>query len=293
MIKIQKHNGFTLVELLAVIFIIGIISVVAIPIINKVSKQSSEELYQMQISNIEDGAKNWAASNIAILPEDTDNLITLTLGQLKIGGFVERDIKNPRTKKLFPNDMEITIKKTIAGYKYEVSEGTGGINNTLDENSPIIILNGETHQIIEINSEYIDQGIIARTPDETSIDEIDVKIKLHNEVVATVDVGKLVQYKVVYTVTYNGVTNSAIRTVTIKDTIPPVLTIPDNITLDVADVPSFNIMEGVSATDNSLKPPTITTSGTLSTIQGTYEITYTATDEGGNKTSQTRIIKVI
>ena len=286
----KTKQGFTLIELLAVIFIIGIISVIAIPAISKVTKQSREELYQIQISNIKGGAKNWGASNIAILPEVDGEIITLTLGQLKMGDFIDMDIKDPRTRKLFPNDMEITITRVRNNYEYKVIEGTGSDVGELDLNSPNITLNGLAHETIEIHTEYIDKGVIARDPSGAAIDEIDITIRSNNNIVETIDTSILRQYKITYSVSYNGVNASAIRTVTIKDTIPPVLLISGNIELSTEEVLTFDFMEGVNATDNSLKPPTITISGTISTLPRTYYINYTATDESGNKTTKVRRI---
>ncbi len=289
---VKEKLGFTLVELLAVIFIISIISVIAIPNIDRAIKQSREELYQTQLNNIVIGAKNWGAKNISILPEEDGELITLTLSQLKIGGFIDEKIKDPRTKKLFPNDMEITILKKGNNYEYKVIEGSGGLDNSIDFDSPTIILNGLPHETVEIYDEYIEKGAIARDPSGSEIENINITIRSNNNIVESIDTSKLVQYKITYSVTYNEKTTSAIRTVTIKDTTPPILTIPGNIELDIVDVSSFNIMEGVTATDNSLKEPVITTSGSLSTLPGTYYINYTATDESGNKTKKVRYITV-
>ncbi|MDD4718725.1 MAG: FISUMP domain-containing protein [Bacilli bacterium] len=289
----KAKQGFTLIELLAVIFIIGIISLIAIPAINKVTKQSREELYQMQLKNIQSGAKNWGASNIAILPEVDGEVITLTLGQLKMGDFIDMDIKDPRTRKLFPNDMEITITRVRNNYEYKVIEGTGSDVGELDLNSPSITLNGLAHETIEIHTEYIDKGVIARDPSGAAIDEIDITIRSNNNIVETIDTSILRQYKITYSVNHNGITASSIRTITVKDTIPPILTIAGNIELPTEKVSTFDFMEGVNSSDNSLKEPTITTSGSISTLPGNYYLNYTATDESGNKTSKIRRVTVI
>ncbi len=84
----------------------AILVLVAIPTINKVTNQSREELYQSQISSIIVSAKNWGSKNAKFLPDQDGELITVTLGQLKVEGFVDENVKNPRTKKLFPDDVE-------------------------------------------------------------------------------------------------------------------------------------------------------------------------------------------
>lgn len=288
----MKKTGFTLIELLAVIFVLGIISVIAIPAINRVTQQSREELYQSQLKNIELGTKNWATANFSVLPEGEGEVITLTLGQLKLGGFVDKNITNPKNKKLFPNDLEITVTKKNNNYEYDVLEGTGGQDGEIDSTKPVIILNGLVHQTVELNSLYNDLGVIAKDPTGALIDTVDILIKSNNEPVIKVDTSSLIQYKITYTATYQGVTSTVIRTVTVKDTTPPVLTIPGNIEIGINSVENFNALTGVITTDNSLKTPTLVVSGTLSKIPGTYSITYTSTDGSGNKTVKVRTIKV-
>lgn len=289
----KKKQGFTLIELLAVIFIIGIISVIAIPTINSLLKQAREELYKVQLNNIIEGTKNWAAKNVIILPEENGEIITLTLGQLKIGGFVDENIKDPRTKKLFPNDMEIVIERRLNGYKYEIVEGSGGITDVIDQDSPTIVLNGSAHEIVEIYSDYIDKGAVAREPSGSAIDEIDVKITSNNVEVPSVDTSKLLQYKITYTVEYDGIVAKTIRTVTVKDTIPPVLTVPGNIELYTDGIENFDFMDGVEVSDNSLEEITVNIRGNLSILPGQYLITYIAEDSSGNKTEKNRYITVL
>ncbi len=293
--NMKKNNkkAFTLVELLAVIFIIGILSVITIPTINKLTLQSKEQLYKNQIDNIKHGAKNWAASNFYMLPESEGEQITLTLGQLQIGGFVASDIKDPRNKKPFPRDMEIIIKRIMNSYRYEVIEGSGGENGNLDFDSPTIILNGSAHEIVEINTNYVEKGALAKDPSGSLIDDINILIQSNNKEVDKVDTSKLVQYKITYSAVYNNNTATAIRTVTIKDTIPPNLNVPGNIIISSDEVLNYDFMEGVSATDNSLENVNITIKGTVSVLPGKYLLTYIATDSSSNKTEKTRHITVV
>lgn len=288
----MKQSAFTLIELLAVLVVLGMLSLLIIPNITSVIEETRENLYEIQLNNIITGTKNWSAKNTNMLPEENNETITLTLGQLKIGGFIDQNFKNPKTNKPFPNDLEITITKINNNYKYQVIENSGGNNDSLDPNSPTIILKGQAHEIVEIFSEYVDSGVIAKDPSGALIEDVNIQIKSNNLIVNSIDTSKLVQYKITYSVTYNGVTSSAIRTVTVKDTTPPVLNIPGNTEISVNEIGNFNVMAGVSATDNSLKMPTITVSGNLSAIPGKYFVKYTATDESGNSTTKTRIITV-
>ncbi len=291
--KKQIKKAFTLVELLAVIFIIGIVSVIVVPTVGRLMRQSREELYQTQMDNIEEGVKSWSSTYPTLLPENDGEQITLTLGQLKKGGFVQKDIKDPRNRKLFPNDMEIVVHRVMNSYKYEIIENSGGVDDEIDYDAPTIVLNGLAHEIVEINSYYNEKGAEARDPNGVLLDNIDIVIKLNDKTVSNIETNKLTQYKVIYTVTHDGRSSSVVRTVSIKDTIPPVLTIPSNITIFDEEVASFDFMEGVKTSDNSLGDVSVEVKGNLSTMPGQYLITYIAKDPSGNETKKTRYITVI
>lgn len=116
-------KGFTLVELLAVITLLGLLSLIVVPVVDKLIKDSEEELYQTQIKNIEDGAKNWASKNIFNLPES--GYIDKTICELERDGFLEIDMKNPKTEELFYKDSYVRITKTDYGFEYEYIEESG------------------------------------------------------------------------------------------------------------------------------------------------------------------------
>lgn len=289
------NKGFTLIELLSVIIIIGVIGLIAIPTVNKAIKDAREELYKIQINNIELGAKSWAAENVLNLPEGDGELITLTLGQLKVAGHIQLDLRNPKTKKLFANDMEVTITKHINNYIYDVLEDTGtttGSEDDLDLTLPTIILKGNTLEYAEIAGTYTEPGVIARNSAGVEITTVLTQVKSNNVIVPAVDPTRFGQYKITYSVEEAGKKASVIRTVTIRDTTAPVLTVPANSTILVADVAGFDPMTGVTATDNGGEEVDITTSGNVSALPGSYTITYTATDIKGNDTVKQRKITV-
>ena len=75
------------------------------------------------------------------------------------------------------------------------------------------------------------------------------------------------------------------------DTTEPELVF-ENVTLAVDEVAGFNLMTGVTATDNSGLTPTITYTGGLSATVGTQTITYKAIDEAGNVGTRTRTFTI-
>ncbi len=118
----ENKSGFTLVELLSVLFLLGLIALITISTIDLQKKYANQEMYKTQIKNIELSAKSWGIENPNLLPKDESEIIIITLGQLKEAGIVDEKIKNPLTKKIFSNDLKIKIIKTGKIYKYEVIE---------------------------------------------------------------------------------------------------------------------------------------------------------------------------
>lgn len=111
-------KGFTLVELLAVITLLGLLSLIAVPVVDKLIKDSEEELYETQINNIELAAKNWTSENIFSLPENVGEYVDKTICELERQGFLEVDMKNPKTEELFYKDSYVRITKTDYGFEY-------------------------------------------------------------------------------------------------------------------------------------------------------------------------------
>lgn len=115
-------KGFTLVELLGVIIILAVIASITVISITNSMKNTKQKLYEQQINNIIDGAKTWASGNVFDLPINDGEAIYLTLKELKQDGFVEKDITNPLTNKLFNDQLQVKITKVDNNYSYEIIE---------------------------------------------------------------------------------------------------------------------------------------------------------------------------
>lgn len=118
-------RGFTLVELLAVLVILGLLGLIVVPVVDKLIKDNKNNLYELQIKNIEEGARDWAAKNPLSLPEVGEQM-TKTISDLETDGFIEVDIKNPKTNLIFCKDSYVTITNTGSGftYNYDVDSGS-------------------------------------------------------------------------------------------------------------------------------------------------------------------------
>lgn len=63
----MKKNGFTLVELLAVIVILGLLIAIAVPSALKLSNKVKEKSYSTKIDLIEQAAMNFGQSNLSLI----------------------------------------------------------------------------------------------------------------------------------------------------------------------------------------------------------------------------------
>lgn len=132
-------KGFTLIELMTVIFILGLIMTLAVVAVDKTIKDNKENLYQIQISNIEDAARTWGNAHITLLPDDDGRAISIPLLVLKQDGLLDKELKNPNNEELFYDNMYIDISYEKGVYNYNVIEDSG-TNNYSDLSYPAIIL---------------------------------------------------------------------------------------------------------------------------------------------------------
>ena len=65
----MKRNGFTLIELMAVITILVILSLIIVPIVDKGVKRSKDDMYKIQIENIRMAGLGYFSDHIVNRPK--------------------------------------------------------------------------------------------------------------------------------------------------------------------------------------------------------------------------------
>ncbi len=284
-------KGFTLTELLGVIIVLGVIALITFPIVNNTIKSNKEKLYTSQLEEIKLAAEKWAYSNLNMLPVNENESITVTLLELKKAGYVAIDSRNPKTGELLPNDMVVTI--TLKNNNYDIYvDGNSGtdLSNEFNENAPTIVLNENYIEYVEINSSYEEKGAKAVAKDGSEV-EVNITYQENGSEIGSIDVTKFSTYTVIYSATSNGYTSKITRTVVVRDTTPPDLIVPDNTKLSSSELDSFNLLEGVSVTDNSEETINIETRG-FDRLPTDKIIEYKACDSHNNCITKRRLIQI-
>ena len=279
--KHANNIGFTLIELLGVITLLGIITLIITPAVSDGLKKSKEKVYKTSKDNILFGLKNWASDNKNLLPEKNKDYFIITIGELKQEGFLDYELRNPKTQKCYSNSVELLITKNDKAYDYsfysDLYDGKETDCGTIAY-EPFIYLKGKNPIHIDQYEEYVEPGYTAKN--ESGVD-ITSSVVVTNNINNT----EFGNYVVKYTITNNGISKTKKRTVIVDDKEKPVITGPSTTVIDNS-VDNYDILDGMEVTDNSGETINLETVGNLSLgLNGTYYITYFATDSAGNTAS--------
>lgn len=279
--KHVNNKGFTLIELLGVITLLGIITLIITPAVSNGLKKSKEKVYEASKDNILIGLKNWASDNKDLLPEKNKDYFIITIGELKREGFLDYELRNPKTQKCYSNNVELLITKNNKAYDYsfygDLYDGKETDCGTIAY-EPFIYLRGKNPIHIDQYEAYVEPGYTAKNE---SGDDITSNVIVTNNI----DNTKFGKYVVKYAVTNNGISKTKKRSVIVDDKEKPVITGPSTTIIDTYE-DHFDILDGMDVTDNSGETINLETIGNLSLgINGTYYITYIATDSAGNTAS--------
>lgn len=116
----QKKNGFTLVEVLGILVLLAILVLIVTTVITRNVKDSKQKMREEQLQSIELAAKNWATNHLEFLPENPGKYSYVSVGTLKLGGYIDDNLLDPVTNKCIPNDVQIKITKVDEIYVYTI-----------------------------------------------------------------------------------------------------------------------------------------------------------------------------
>lgn len=288
-------RGFTLVELLATLIVLATIGLIIFPVVSNTIRNGKENLYEAQIKEIEEATEKWAYLNIDLLPSE-GSTTTLTILELKKAGFLPLDIRNPKNNELLPNDTQVVISCTKGIYSYSVDMESGTkIESEVNENSPILVLNGNPIEYIEIGTEYIDKGAKAKNKLGDNLNSINIVYQYNGTEIGSLSTSEFKTYTVVYSVSSEikgtTYTSSITRTVVVRDTTKPELTVPSKADITLAAAGSFDLLDGVIVTDNSGENINVTTTGFDASV-GQKIVSYTACDSNNNCITKKRIVNI-
>lgn len=287
-------KGFTLVELLAVIIILGAIFTITFPLVTDNIRKTEEKAFNLQKEQIIAAAKDMVIKEYVVIPDKQS--ITLYVGELKRKGLLPIKMINAKTKLTISNESNVVISRENNSYSYDVNiidlEEESTENN---ENAPVIRLNGNYVEYVEINTEYVEKGGTAYSNTGSPLTLNSPQIKLNDNEVDEIVTSQLGTYKLIYSATddNNGLTTTSIRTVVVRDTIPPVIYFPEDNIVKVSELNGAYVKKGVYAIDNSNEGIKVTYVSSLSNVPGKHVILYTAKDPSGNTTNAKRVITVV
>ena len=310
----MKQNGFTLVELLAVIVLLAIISMLIFPSVTNIILQSRETTYTKKINTILNATYDFSLKNINFLPDRGEKQYIL-LSQLKQYGLLPDNLKNPYTNKNFPDNLVISINNVGSGYKYSnqnsILEGDylytveiENLNNSSKNLLPTITLtndlkpltvNSDGNYIItlDLNEELSNIKYSAHSHDNKDLTNKIIKyITLNDKAVDEIITSKQAIYKINYSVVdENGYSNSIFLNVIVADNTPPTISFPKNTVINKDSI-NYDLMNQVNCEDNSGFCD-IEFSGDIDYgVIGKYIIEYTSKDPSGNTSTKKRVIEI-
>lgn len=282
----MKKNGFTLIEVLAVIILLGIIVTIIVSIVDSDINFVKEYAKENQIKLIEDSAEIYYLNYKNEIPSiDTTKIATITVQTLYDKGFI-------KDKDLVINSKE-TIKKTDKVLIYLVDGELFTLYDKTQTINLIIILKGPSEIKIKKDGNYTEYGAVLINTLTTTI--IDIP---SSNISGSVNTSVEGTYTINYS--YSGAKSKNRKVIvskaqTTSDTVKPIITLLGSSNMTVSKGSTFTD-PGATATDNLDGNITerIIKSGTVNTsVIGTYYINYDVNDSSGNKAiTKTRIINV-
>lgn len=271
-------KGFTLAELLGVIIILGAVLLIITATFSNILKQSEEDLYNDQINSIKLALESWMSDN---QKPNVGEKVKLSLSQLKEAGLIDLEIKNPKTKELFPNDMVLEIINNDGIIEYDVNVNGTNINDYISITS--IKVNGNVLEYVEQgSSNYTDLGVTAKDSNGNIVTNVT------SQTTPNLDLNT----RGIYITKYATNDNVAYRTIIVRDTTGPIIDFKTNLEMTYEESKTYDFKSDITVTDNSNEEVTVEVSNNITLIPGDYTVKYTAKDSSGNETIKLRKVTI-
>ena len=224
----------------------------------------------------------------ATATDDVDEVVTVTV--VENSDVIDTSVAGTHT---------VNYSATDAAGNSSTATRTVNVNAVVDTTVPVITVTGSNPTIIVVGTSYVDEGA-------TATDDVDENVAANaingSDVINTSD-------PATFTVTYSatdiaGNTSTATRIVEVveaPDTEAPVLTLlgdnPDSVEVSTGEVPVPYQDPSYDVSDNRDEVVNVVVDGLelidTSNKDGSYILTYTATDVAGNTTIVERTVNIV
>ena len=197
----MKKNGFTLIELFAVIVVLSIVSLIGFNIVSDYIKESKNQAYNLQIDTLQKEAKKWALANEDKLDKYHLNNTYITFRVLKNEGYISNDfILNPKNREKMIGCMEISYdnskKEYVANYiDYEYEKPNVEANSSEEKKEYGALENKACSGKNGIIYSYDDTGTLTKEENNVKtlatnkiVDNNDIKV-IGNDIDGLYDIG--------------------------------------------------------------------------------------------------------
>lgn len=117
-----RRNGYTLVELLAVVVILTAILLIVVPSLVRVFDRSDQQLTDANVAVIKAAAEQYVSENETDFPalQQDGGTVTITVGDLKNHGYLSKVPVDSKTEKPIATTTKITVKTKKDRYEIQV-----------------------------------------------------------------------------------------------------------------------------------------------------------------------------
>lgn len=140
----MKKNGFTLIEMIAVITVLAAILLISLPALTSTLKRSEESKYEEYLNDIYMAAENYVVYNFDKFKELTyvNGGVFIKLGELIDNGYVSSNKENPKSEsKVDSNDTIRVMRNLDNTYKFDYLKGDY-TNNMYVDDSLLLMYDG-------------------------------------------------------------------------------------------------------------------------------------------------------